>query len=135
MNEGGWRMREIKFRVWDKNRGKMYGEFTPDLLIQFDGKLQSINTNLYVQGVTNTPQLPIMQYTGLKDRNGNEIYQGDIIRWHDVVTIDYPITFTDGVFCLNDNPSENFFHHREDINTKWEVIGNIYENPELLKAE
>jgi uncharacterized phage protein (TIGR01671 family) len=75
----------------------------------------------------------VMQYTGLKDKNGREIYEGDIIRWHERVTADYQITFTDGVFCLDGIGIQNLYHHREELG-KWEVVGNIYENPELLEV-
>ena len=78
-------------------------------------------------------QAVLMQSTGLKDKNGVEIFEGDIVRWHDVVTWDYSVTFKDGVFCISDDPSSNFYHLKEDINGKFEVIGNIYENPELLE--
>ena len=78
-------------------------------------------------------QAVLMQSTGLKDKNGVEIFEGDIVRWHDVVTWDYSVTFKDGVFCISDDPSSNFYHLNEDINGKFEVIGNIYENPELLE--
>lgn len=70
----------------------------------------------------------IMLSSGVTDRNGKEIYAGDIIRWHDIVTSDYPITFTNGVFCLDDRTDENFYHHRYEISNKWEVIGNVYEH-------
>ncbi|MEK5178241.1 YopX family protein [Paenibacillus odorifer] len=73
------------------------------------------------------------QYTGLNDKNGRKICEGDIIRWHERVTADYQITFTEGVFCLDSNGLNNFYHHREDL-VKWEVIGNIYENPELIEV-
>jgi uncharacterized phage protein (TIGR01671 family) len=128
-------MREIKFRAWDKERNRMleFGLFDLDCG-QWDTEIGSIN------------DFPIMQYTGLKDKKGKEIYEGDIIK------IDYEDCWdteekgkveevgrlsVDGCFPFNytsksDDPGDTDIHpyHRETA----EVIGNIYENPELLKT-
>ncbi|WP_214630007.1 YopX family protein [Paenibacillus agaridevorans] len=79
-----------------------------------------------------SPFIELMQWTGLQDKNGVDIYEGDIIRWHDIVTADYAIAFEQGVFCLNGSPNENLYHHRDEITKKWEVVGNVHEHPELL---
>ncbi len=65
-----------------------------------------------------------MQYTGLKDKNGKEIYEGDIARFREY---NHHINFSDGGFYVGD------FDTLGSINTAVEIIGNIYENPELLK--
>lgn len=117
-----------KFRCWFKDTGTQAAHMVEwhelrefkalgDLL-QYSGENKSFH---------------LMQSTGLKDKNGVEIFEGDIVRWYDVVTWDYSVTFKDGVFCISDDPSSNFYHLKEDINGKFEVIGNIYENPELLE--
>ena len=101
--------REIKFRVWDKV-DYMSSPFT----------LQDVQNGK----IKFTPDCPIMLFTGLRDRNGKEIYEGDII--------DYghgrfrPVEFIDGAFCIlkiNSMPS---------LMTLYAVVGNIYDNPELL---
>ena len=104
-------MREIKFRVWDKIN-RMW--------------LKRFNVNLLDIGVFSNVE--IMQYTGLKDKNGKEIYEGDIISWKS----DYEdafkcakVFFEDGAFRLY-NP---YFELNEYENL--EVVGNIYENPEI----
>lgn len=110
-------MREIKFRAWDGIRITTSG-------IQFcasDGKLTMI------QG------MPLMQFTGLKDKNGKDIYEGDIIS--------IPNPWSSGAFnAVIENDGCNFNISKSknpifDMNKNIEVIGNIYENPELLNKE
>lgn len=104
-------MREIKFRAWDKEQKKMLDDvstWTDD----FTGML-----------------IALMQYTGLKDKNGKEIYEGDIVKYKN----DKP----DKVIFENGGFMTSRFYHRTPNNWKilldeLEVIGNIYENPELL---
>ena len=73
------------------------------------------------------PQKVIEQFTGLKDKNGKEIYEGDVVRWSGKV---YLIEWHDKVagFVMQNNGIE-----RPDVEFESEVIGNIYENKELLK--
>jgi uncharacterized phage protein (TIGR01671 family) len=71
----------------------------------------------------------LMQYTGLKDKNGVEIYEGDIVRFLDIDGVDSvtEVEFREGGFY----PFAPDFIHWCNV----EVIGNIYENPELLEGE
>ena len=79
-----------------------------------------------------------MQYTGLKDKNGKEIYEGDIVR---LFGTEKPcsVVFQDGMFVVKAPYHKeewfdlNMFEHDERVITLYGVIGNIYENPELLK--
>ena len=119
-------MREIKFRAWRKEYG-MTNSFTLGNLqdnIQFDfhdGGYFSWN-----EFGLEHKDTALMQYTGLKDKNGVEIYEGDIldgvgvIKWHQ-----QECCFTFGEKILEGNDDmliENSV-----------IIGNIYENPDLLK--
>jgi len=112
-------MREIKFRAWDKNANKMF----------FDGSSAIFHIlRDSIDGAMLIPQpgLFIMQYTGLKDKNGKEIYEGDIIKEPD--TPNRQITFKDGSFMLTMDDGQRYLPN----SGRREVIGNIYENPELL---
>ncbi len=90
--------------------------------------------------------LPLMQYTGLKDKNGEEIYEGDIVRFHSNGSNTYvrevlwvnPITQNSfaGFVILNLACTDGFPSIlQKSITDFCEVIGNIYENPELLEEK
>ncbi len=124
-------MRTIKFRAWDKNKGM--SEPTEDRGVFF--RWRGLSSNVWID-------FELMQFTGLLDKNGKEIYEGDIIRYETSEDFDAESTydeiaevkFINGVF----DPvylSKRELHTYEDallIVGKIEVIGNIYENPELL---
>ena len=77
----------------------------------------------------------LMQYTGLKDKNGVEIYEGDILHIESGNTYgDTDVRFEEGSFCLKTVTDYTFWFHYFEEDAMIEVIGNIYENPELHKT-
>ncbi len=121
--------REIKFRA--HRLGEFY-EFVDEW--SFTGKqdilLRDKNGFTLREWLKN---LDIMQYTGIKDKNNKEIYEGDIV--HNEHPRPRVVTFQQGAFGVdNMGFSELHDEHSVDIN-EWIVIGNIYENPELLKGK
>ena len=117
-------MRKIKFRAWHKTpKG---GYMHTDLLIDGDGELMEGTFDGVMPVVGAFKDDVLMQYTGLKDKNDKEIYEGDLTMYGEVAYLD------DG-FCLIDK-GDNVLGLRDMVyNEKLEVLGNIYENPELIK--
>ena len=132
-------MREIKFRVFDKDYRKMHivGKDGHDSLTCWDGKIQYYNLQ-NGEGSGEHGSYILMQYTGLKDKNGKEIYEGDVLQLaHPFKDRQYTgkVIFERGSFIAEDfwmthydNPSD-FTEGLEHV----EVIGNIYEHPHLLE--
>jgi len=126
-------MREIKFRAWHKKEKEMWYP-SGKALIHWDGIGIEYGDGYSLKkgGLVIDEGIILMQYTGLKDRNGVEIYEGDLLNIEDSIKWNktYEITFSDGAFCCEDrlNILLGICNHE-----KGEVIGNIYENSELLK--
>ncbi|MEK4501194.1 YopX family protein [Bacillus sp. FSL R12-0069] len=121
-------MREIKFRAWVLKDEALDGLM--ENMMEYD--VESFHDPLYEYKRGN---IILMQYTGLKDKNGKEIYEGDIIR-NDRGTI-LKVPFVDGAFYAEgtDALSKQYvFSVLSDFSSWSEVIGNIYENSELLEA-
>ena len=117
-------MKEIKFRVWDNDLEIMsYSDAEIFITFSDDGICIGYEIDDEID------DYELMQYIGLKDKNGEEIYEGDIVKLFEYKVIDN-IVLPEEIVTINDirkgcdtlRPSQYM-----------EVIGNIYENPELLK--
>jgi uncharacterized phage protein (TIGR01671 family) len=153
-------MREIKFRVWDEENTKMYsidnlhfgylgrghGEYTSeDFYYGLSGHASTLSYKEHSDLKLNYSKIHILQYTGIKDKHGKDVYVGDIVRYN-----------RRGGIMANSKNYCNYveysrimgmdtYHFHNDSNqpiNNWnflfdtfEIIGNIYENPELIKTE
>lgn len=117
-------MREIKFRAWDKENKK---------LISWRDICSYYNLLSMLDPVARDyDRYEVMQYTGLHDKNGKEIYEGDILQWQEA-NKDHSGYWV--VYDHTDFKLWNGKYHKTIIDPTWyEVIGNIYENPELLEG-
>jgi uncharacterized phage protein (TIGR01671 family) len=113
-------MREIKFRAWDRNERDSF---------RMKNNL-SLNSAYFQQETLEG--IEVMQFTRLHDKNGKEIYEGDILSngeiIGDVQWMGWMWNMPNYYEPSQDDPSDAFSEEK-----KWVVIGNIYENPDLLK--
>lgn len=129
-------MREIRFRAWDKRENTMRDVAV--LHFTKGGKVNSIEywktpSELKSYHVRN---LVLMQYTGLKDKHGVEIYEGDVL-FHPLQgrrKVFYPYSETVASYGLR-NIDNGFGSTLQDSHAVWEVIGNVYQNNDLLEVE
>ena len=151
--EMGNNMREIKFRAWDKKSKKMRAVNSVAFHYEhetFDGDNSRLPKVVNVWGHDiiedksiilhrEIREVELLEFTGLHDKNGKEIYEGDILHqdlYQDMYCVwdeeNAQIRFLDTNWVVSQG--HPFYRTRESL-VHWEIIGNVYENPELLKVK
>lgn len=121
--------RQHIYRAWDIGHKKMY---EPACVMFCPNEIREYRVFTASDGefLGNDKHFDIMQYTGLKDKNGKEIYEGDI--GTDINDDMYEVRFDDGAFVVIRDG--NVIEPLSEVESYMEVIGNIYENPELISS-
>ncbi|AJA41456.1 hypothetical protein AXJ14_gp137 [Geobacillus virus E3] len=125
-------MREIKFRAYVNNPIHGKGVF-PVKSINFEPFVCEVVMGDEIINFFDFDDITLLQYTGLKDCNGKEIYEGDIIRDNDGFL--WSVYFEDGMYCAKGGEYETIEYLIEFCPEWCEVIGNIYEHSHLLETE
>lgn len=133
-------MRTIKFRVWDKIEKRMAPVTSIDFPVpKLKGHHTDVRVNYMISKLKYSwtalgGDYELMQYTGLKDKNGNEIYEGDIVKgliaadFGEYFQVKGEVTWSNNKAMFMVTSSMLF-----ELSPQSEVIGNIYENKEVLK--
>jgi uncharacterized phage protein (TIGR01671 family) len=122
--------REIKFRAWNKKENRFLN--SANLMISSDG-LVWWQFGLGEPRLLEQDDLVLMQYTGLKDKNGKEIYEGCILRtsWGEIGVVIFDNT---GFTLFRKNP-QRYVDHDSEFFEDCEILGDIFQNPELIKEQ
>ena len=142
MTEDVKTMREIKFRAWHKKKKQMFTVYGWNQ----SGNIQ-ITPNRFGAGADGEPvvhelayyaspdDVEVMQFTGLKDKNGKEIYEGDTVRYGLDATQDHAASVKIGAVTWDDDWLTYNVGGDNHWDIDWmEVIGNIHENPKLMSV-
>ncbi len=143
--------RKIKFRAFDGAKmyyfddDARYGQYTLEFSDIAGWNVRSLQTDFWICGeYSSVAELSIlMQFTGLKDQHGKEIYEGDIVERKDGITGIVSFEIQAGCWWIKWKDTANRYHELSDdaqqggdyiILVGTEIIGNIHQNPELIKT-
>lgn len=123
-------MRDIKFRAWNT------------ITERYHYNIQNVHDEEFsdsFQNILDDDELIVEEFTGLKDKNGVEIYEGDIVQYGEDKDFIFVVIFKYGCFYAHNILGEKFMTDSLlgslVMSEKVSVIGNIHENPELLEEK
>jgi len=124
-------MRETKFRAYHKERKEMFEIAS----IDFEEKKAALSNGIIKLLNVDSKQFELLQYTGLKDKNDKEIYEGDILFFRDE-NMKYIVVWQDTAFIIKSIEIRKYLEKMcwlDDTEICCEIVGNIYENKKLLE--
>ena len=124
-------MREFKMKAWLKKEKKMVSIIGIDLNYQYIR--YSDDGNLFKDDykIAEFKDIELLQFTGAKDKAGQEVYEADVIKFNDGIDDIYGLISyddEDAVYCVS---YENVTEHLLNMAGNFEIVGNIFENPNL----
>ena len=129
-------MRQLKFRAWDKKQKKWLGVNLH--MAVTDGALWwQFGYGCDILSADERENIELAEYTGIKDKNDNEVYCGDIVKIKRDNFFEYvsDVRFLYGSFCVNQHGIYSPIFSLARPGDTMGIIGNVYENPELMEAK
>ena len=123
-------MKEFKMKAWLKKENKMVSIIGIDLNYQY---IRYTDDNLFKDDykIAEFKDIELLQFTGVKDKAGQEVYEADVIKFNDGIDDIYGLISyddEDAVYCVS---YENVTEHLSNMAGDFEIVGNIFENPNL----
>ena len=124
-------MKEFKMKAWLKKENKMASIIGIDLNYQYIR--YSDDGNLFKDDykIAEFKDIELLQFTGAKSKAGQEVYEADVIKFNDGIDDIYGLISyddEDAVYCVS---YENVTEHLSNMAGDFEIVGNIFENPDL----
>ena len=124
-------MKEFKMKAWLKKEKKMVAIIGIDFNYEYIRYTEDDNLFNENYKTAEFKNIELLQFTGLKDNGGQELYEADVIKFNDGIDDIYGLISyddEDGTYCVS---YENITEHLSDLEEDFEIVGNIFENPDL----
>ncbi|HCE33432.1 YopX family protein [Fusobacterium sp.] len=124
-------MKEFKMKAWLKKENKMVSIIGIDLNYQYIRYTDDGNLFKDDYKIAEFKDIELLQFTGVKDKAGQEVYEADVIKFNDGIDDIYGLISyddEDAVYCVS---YENVTEHLSNMAGDFEIVGNIFENPNL----
>ena len=124
-------MKEFKMKAWLKKENKMVSIIGIDLNYQYIRYTDDGNLFKDDYKIAEFKDIELLQFTGVKDKAGQEVYEADVIKFNDGIDDIYGLISyddEDAVYCVS---YENVTEHLLNMAGDFEIVGNIFENPDL----
>lgn len=130
-------MRDIRFRVWDKTHSIMWYSSDSNEIVVGENTVYILDTEPYAH--EHSDCVP-MQYTGIKDKHGTDVYEGDILCYRDEDGDKqyWPVSFENGCFVVNGSAIWDYLRYDKNdqptnhLEASLEVVGNIYNDKDVI---